>query len=181
MLKKKKKEWGDVTEIHLATGRFLILRDFQPSNCGSADKESACNAGDLGLIPGLGSRSSGEGKGYPLQYSGLENSMDCMVHEVEKSQTTEWLSLHFVAILHFIILRIFCVFYKLKVCVNLVYWCHFSNQICSLHVCHFLIVLAIFQNFYYYYVMGFVINDVWCYHYRKDYNFLKTRKIVRIL
>ena len=54
--------------------------------CGSAGKESACNAGDLGLIPGLG-RSPGEGKGYPLQYSGLENSMDCRVHGVVKSQT----------------------------------------------------------------------------------------------
>ena len=54
--------------------------------CGSAGKESACNAGDLGLIPGLG-RSPGEGKGYPLQYSGLENSMDCIIHEVTKSQT----------------------------------------------------------------------------------------------
>ena len=52
---------------------------------GSADKESACNAGDLGLIPGLG-RSPGEGNGYPLQYSGLENSMDCIVHGVTKSQ-----------------------------------------------------------------------------------------------
>ena len=41
--------------------------------CGSAGKESACNVGDLRLIPGLG-RSPGEGKGYPLQYSGLENS-----------------------------------------------------------------------------------------------------------
>ena len=41
---------------------------------GSAGKESACNAGDLGSIPGLG-RSPGEGKGYPLQYSDLENSM----------------------------------------------------------------------------------------------------------
>ena len=60
--------------------------------CGSAGKESACNAGDLGLIPGLG-RSPGEGKGYPLQYSGLENSMDCTVHEVAKSQTTERLLL----------------------------------------------------------------------------------------
>ena len=53
---------------------------------GSAGKESACNAGDLGLIPGLG-RSPGEGKGYPLQYSGLENSMDCIVHGITKSQT----------------------------------------------------------------------------------------------
>ena len=54
--------------------------------CGSAGKESACNAGDLGSIPGLG-RSPGEEKGYPLQYSGLENSMDCIVHGVSKSQT----------------------------------------------------------------------------------------------
>ena len=52
--------------------------------CGSAGKESACNMGDLGSIPGLG-RSPGEGKGYPLQYSGLENSMDCIVHGVTKS------------------------------------------------------------------------------------------------
>ena len=54
--------------------------------CGSAGKESACNAGDLGLILGLG-RSPGEGKGYPLQYSDLENSMDCIVHGVAKSRT----------------------------------------------------------------------------------------------
>ena len=54
--------------------------------CGSAGKESACNAGDLGSIPGLG-RCSGEGKGYPFQYSGLENSMDCIVHGVTKSWT----------------------------------------------------------------------------------------------
>ena len=54
--------------------------------CGSAGKESACNAGDLGLIPGLG-RSPGEGNGYPLQYCGLENSMDYIVHGVAKSRT----------------------------------------------------------------------------------------------
>ena len=54
----------------------------------SAGKESACNVEDLGSIPGLG-RSPGEGKGYPLQYSGL-NSMDCIVHGVTKSRT--WLS-----------------------------------------------------------------------------------------
>ena len=53
---------------------------------GSAGKESTCNVGDAGSIPGLG-RSPGEGKGYPLQYSGLENSMDCVVHGVAKSQT----------------------------------------------------------------------------------------------
>ena len=49
----------------------------------SAGKESSCNAGDLVSIPGLG-RSPGEGKGYPLQYSGLENSMDCIVHGVQR-------------------------------------------------------------------------------------------------
>ena len=48
--------------------------------------ESACNAGDLGSIPGLG-RSPGEGKGYPLQHSGLENSMDCIVYRVAESRT----------------------------------------------------------------------------------------------
>ena len=46
---------------------------------GSAGKESTCNAGNLGLIPGLG-RSPGEGNNYPFKYSGLENSMDCIVH-----------------------------------------------------------------------------------------------------
>ena len=52
----------------------------------SVGKESACNAGNLDLIPGLG-RSHGEGKGYILQYSGLENSIDCIVLEVAKIQT----------------------------------------------------------------------------------------------
>jgi len=52
--------------------------------CGSAGKKSTCNVGDLGLIPGLG-RFPGEGKGYPLQYSGLENPMDSIVHGIAKS------------------------------------------------------------------------------------------------
>ena len=53
--------------------------------------------GDLGSVPGLG-RSSGEGKGYPLQYSGLENSMDCIVHGVAKHWT--WLNdFHFTSLL----------------------------------------------------------------------------------
>ena len=52
----------------------------------SAGKESSCNAEDLGLIPGL-RRSPGGGKGYPLQYSGLENSMFCVVHGATNSQT----------------------------------------------------------------------------------------------
>ena len=52
----------------------------------SAGKASACDVGDLGSLPGLG-RSPGEGKGYPLQYSDLENSMDSIVLGVSKSQT----------------------------------------------------------------------------------------------
>ena len=63
--------------------RFLRNLGFP---CGSAGKEFTCKARDVGSIPGLG-RSPGEGKGYPLQYSGMENSMDCIVHEVAKSQT----------------------------------------------------------------------------------------------
>ena len=54
--------------------------------CDSAGKESACNAGDLGSFPGLG-RSPGDGNGYPLQYSGLENSKNCIVHEGHKEST----------------------------------------------------------------------------------------------
>ena len=54
--------------------------------CGSAGKESACSVGDLGLIPGLG-RSTGQSKGYPPQCSGLENSVDFIVHRVAKSRT----------------------------------------------------------------------------------------------
>ena len=58
---------------------------------GSDGKESTCKVGDLGSVPGLG-RSLGEGNGYPLQHSGLENSMDkgawwATVHGVSKSQT----------------------------------------------------------------------------------------------
>ena len=57
---------------------------------GSSDgEESACSAGDLGSIPGLG-RSPGEGKGYPLQYSCQENYMDCIVHGVEKEWDTTY-------------------------------------------------------------------------------------------
>ena len=64
--------------------------------CGLADKESACNVGDLGSIPGLG-RCPGEAKGYPLQDSGLEIFMDCIVRGVTNNWT--WLShLHFTSL-----------------------------------------------------------------------------------
>ena len=64
----------------LPTPVFLVFP------CVSAGKVSACSAADVGSTPGLG-RSPGEGKGYPPQYSGLENSMDCVVLGVTKSQT----------------------------------------------------------------------------------------------
>ena len=60
--------------------------------CGSAGKESACNVGDMGLIPGLG-RFPGVGNGYPLQYSGRENSMDCSPWGHKELDTTERISL----------------------------------------------------------------------------------------
>ena len=59
----------------------------------SAGKESVCKAGDPCLIPGLG-RSPEEGIGYPLQYSGLENPMDCSPWDRKESDTTARLSLH---------------------------------------------------------------------------------------
>ena len=61
-------------------------------HCGSAGKEPTCNAGGLDSNPGFG-RSPGERKGYPLQYSGLENSMDCIVQGVTELNMTEQLSL----------------------------------------------------------------------------------------
>ena len=73
-----------------------LLLDFL---CGSTDKESTCNVGDLISIPGLG-RSPEEWKGYPLQYSGLENSTDCKVHGVTELDMTERFSLSLSYIVH---------------------------------------------------------------------------------
>ena len=85
-----------VRTLHRTTDWFQIGKGIQgcvlsPSllnlgfPCGSAGKDSACNAGDLGWIPGLG-RSPGEEKGFPLQYSGLD-SLDCIAHGVTRSRT----------------------------------------------------------------------------------------------
>ena len=79
-------------QVQFLVGMICWRRDWVPTAvflgfpCGSSGKESTCNAGDLGLIPGL-ERSSVKGKGDPLQYSGLENSMDCIVLGVAKSWT----------------------------------------------------------------------------------------------
>ena len=70
----------------LEKGQGIPTPVFLVFPCGSAGKESACNSEDLGLSPGLG-RSPGEGKGDPLQYSGLAKSMDCVVRGVVKSRT----------------------------------------------------------------------------------------------
>ena len=77
--------WGNIKVPTLISGSMGFP-------CGSAGKESACNVGDLGSIPGMG-RTSGEGKGYPLQYSGLENSMDYYSPWGHKElDMTDWLS-----------------------------------------------------------------------------------------
>ena len=85
--------WQPNRHIHIlrkkVKGYLLFSQGFP---CGSADKESACNVGDLGSIPGLG-RSPGEEKGYPLQYSGLESFMDGIVHGVTKSLTQLFLTI----------------------------------------------------------------------------------------
>ena len=86
-----------MTGVHLQFGYLVIQLGFSG---GSAGKESACNAGDLGLICGLG-RSPGEGKGYPLQYSGLENFRDCIVHEVSKSHSGSLEKILFLFLMYF--------------------------------------------------------------------------------
>ena len=79
--------WGlkelDTTERLSLTHSLVAYSGFPDSSVGT---ESTCNAGDQSLIPGLG-RSPGEGKGYPLQHSGLENSMNSIVHGTLKSWT----------------------------------------------------------------------------------------------
>ena len=72
---------------------FKQERGFPDSSVG---KESTCNAGGLGLIPGLG-RSPGERIGYPLQYSGLENSMDCIVGHAKRQIGLSDFHFHFQA------------------------------------------------------------------------------------
>ena len=86
------KGWKKIAHRQIANSKFidsyadiLYQLSHQGSPNSSVGKESACNSGGPGLIPGLG-RSPGEGIGYPLQYSGLENAMDCIVHGVTKSQ-----------------------------------------------------------------------------------------------
>ena len=96
-------------------GKICWRRDRLPTSvflgfpCGLAGKESTFNAGALGSIPGLG-RSPGEGRGYPLQYSDLENSMNCIVHGVTKSQT--WLNdFHFTKLKMWIPIECFSHYY----------------------------------------------------------------------
>ena len=74
------------TCLQLFAATLLIVAKWKGFPGGSAGRESACSVGDLGSIPGLG-RSPGEGEGHPLQFSGLENSVDSTVHGVAKSQT----------------------------------------------------------------------------------------------
>ena len=89
--------------VTLLSNKLLLSYVFMKASRGfphsSVGKESACNAGDPGLIPGLG-RPPGEGNGYPPQYSGLENSMDCIVHGITKSQT-RLSDLHFTMFLYY--------------------------------------------------------------------------------
>ena len=102
--------------------RFKLFKGFPHSSVG---KESACNVGGLGSIPGLG-RSPGEGKGYPL-HSGLENSMDSIVCGVTKSWTL-MSDFHFQA------------FIKKKLIINLVFP-FFVNFIFISFVCLLLLYL----------------------------------------
>ena len=78
-MKRQSTEWEKIFANH-TTDKGLVFRIYKGFPGSSAGKESTCNAGDPGSIPGLG-RSLGEGKGYPLQYSGLEDSMNCIVHK----------------------------------------------------------------------------------------------------
>ena len=99
------KEW-----VLLIFHKTIWIEHYVP--CGSTVKRIHQQCGRPGSIPGM-RRCPGEGKGYPLQYAGLENSMDCIVHEVAKSQTiAERLSLHH----HFTCVRIINVIQGKSIC-----------------------------------------------------------------
>ena len=87
-----------VGKIHWRRDR-LLTPVFLGFPRGSAGKESACNTGDLGSVPGLG-RYPEQGKGYPLQYSSLDNSMGCIVHEVTESDVTFTFTFALVLLVH---------------------------------------------------------------------------------
>ena len=108
----------------------MICQNYIKFPGGSDGKESACNAGDPGLIPGSG-RTSGEGNGNPLQYSCLENPMDggawrATVHGVVESETTEWLHFHFLFFFSFIYL------FSLQYCSG---FCHILTWIRHRYTC----------------------------------------------
>ena len=141
--------------LNLRRGQFSLFYFFGIIICiftltlgfpgGSAGKESACNVGDLGSIPGVG-RSPGEGKGYPLQYSGLENSMNCIVSGIAKSWT-RLSNFHFsllcftlrtgslfssILILYFLTLIFFFFMWIFQFFNILFYWVFFSFHIFSM-------------------------------------------------
>ena len=131
--------------------------------CGSVGKESACNVGDLSSISGFG-RSTGEGKGYPLQYSGLENSMDCIVHGVAKSWT--WLSyFHFHSLWPYEtqLARLLCPWYdsvkKTGVCCYVLLQGIFPTQ--GSNPC--LLVSCIGRQFLYHLSHLGTLNQTWCF------------------
>ena len=124
---------------------------------GSAGKESTYNAGDLGSIPGLG-RSPEEGNGYPLQYSGLENSMDCIIHRVTKSQT--WLrDFHFHPIPKNAHFRYYNFILNFKMCWYML--CNFiHDHLAILASLHFHIYLRVTLSIYTRKAAGFVMIEL---------------------
>ena len=130
---------GFIVDICLHSGGVPRheIADFLDSSVG---KESACNVGDLGSIPGLG-RSPGEGKGYLLQYSGLENSIDCIAHGVAKSRTR--LSNFYLLTYANSIRSCQTVFQSFCISLHSHQWC--VRALISLHLCQYL--LFVFFHF----------------------------------
>ena len=105
---------------------------YSPWDCKELDKTERLSLYNMGLIPGLG-RSLGEGKGYPFQYSGLENSMDYTVHGVTKS----WTRLSdFTSYIHLILFVFFIITYFFLIILFIYYWLHWVFiALCGLSLC----------------------------------------------
>ena len=127
------------TDFSIYSGLLFLL----VFPCGSAGKESTCNAGDLGLIPGLG-RSPGDGKGYPLQYSGLENSSPWgrRVRHDWATFTFTFISFQYFIIFHIQVLWLFYeVYTKVFHFLGSEFECFYFNL--SFHVCYYYIVIGL--------------------------------------
>ena len=134
-------KFNEITDFHFFV--YFLLWGFP---VGSESKESACNTGGLGSIPGL-TRFSEEGSGYLLQYSGLENSMDrgswwATVYIITNSQT--WLTKNFIQVIFFFLFLVYCAecVFKIMQSLTLTKICNYLTRIMTNYMVYIMFALS---------------------------------------